>query len=469
MTVMTNRRGRSWGRFVALVALTVGLAGCDDLVEYTERDVIPPDALGGVAGAAAIYAGAIRDFGQAFAGNAGGTEGMVLTYGLMSDEYMSGDTFGTRMDYDQRNTALDNSTLLGTFRLIQTARLGAHRAIEAITAVGATTEADDPRFGEMYNRIGMIFLLTAQGYCSGIPFSSVTDGVVNPGLQLTTQEMLDSADFYFDRALAAEAGTGAINHTIATLMKARILMYRDPADYAGAALLVAGIPTSFRGLQEHSTANGNNENGIFVFNTQNERWSISHQEGTNGLGFRGRDGTGAGEDPLLADPRVPWKRDADASTPSGLDDAFDGVTPQYDLLIYTARADPSAFAKGEEARLIEAEAALAGGDAVTWLLKLNQLRAGVTGLAPLVDPVTTAARVDLMFRERAFWLFATANRLGDMRRMIRQYGRASETVFPTGAHHKGPQYGTDVNFPVPDQEKQNPNYSDGISCIDRNA
>jgi hypothetical protein len=469
MTVITNHRG--WGRLgrcVATAALAVGLAGCDDLVEYTERDVIPPDALGGTAGAAAIYAGAIRDFGQAFAGNAGGTEGLVLTYGLMSDEYMSGDTFGTRMDYDQRNTALDNSTLLGTFRLVQTARLGAHRAIEAMAATGAT-EADDARFGEMYNRIGMIFLLTAQGYCSGIPFSSVTGGVVNPGLQLTTQQMLDSADFYFDKALAANAGSASVNHDIATLMKARILMYRDPADYAGAALLVAGIATGFRGLQEHSTANGNNENGIFVFNTQNERWSVSHQEGTTGLGFRGLDGTGAGTDPLLADPRVPWKRDVDVTTVSGLDDAFDGVTPQYDLLIYTARQQSSAFAKGEEARLIEAEALLDAGDFAGWLGKLNDLRQGVAGLAPVVDPGTADGRVSLMFRERAFWLFATANRLGDMRRLIRQYGRGSETVFPTGAHHKGPMYGSDVNFPVPDQEKQNPNYSDGISCIDRNA
>jgi hypothetical protein len=469
MTVITNRRGRGLWRFVATTALAVGLAGCDDLVEYSERDVIPPDALGGAAGAQAIYAGAIRDFGQAFAGNNGGTEGLALTYGLMSDEFFSGDTFGTRMDYDQRNTALDNSTLLGTFRAIQTARLGAHRAIDAITAVGATTEADDPRFGAMYNRIGMMFLLTAQGYCSGIPFSSVTGGVVNPGLQLTTQEMLDSADFYFDRALAANAGTGAINHTIATFMKARILMYRDPADYAGAAALVAGIPTSFRGLQEHSTANGNNENGIYVFNTQNERWTIAHQEGTNGLGFRSLDGTGAGVDPLLADPRVPWKRDPDPAATGGLDMAFDNVTPQYDLLIYTARDNPSAFVKGEEARLIEAEALLDADDFAGWLAKLNELRAGVTGLAPLADPGTADGRVTLMFRERAFWLFATGNRLGDMRRMIRQYGRTAETVFPTGTHHKGPEYGTDVNFPVPDQEKQNPNYSDGISCIDRNA
>ena len=80
-----------------------------------------------------------------------------------------------------------------------------------------------------------------------------------------------------------------------------------------------------------------------------------------------------------------------------------------------------------DARLIEAEAALAAGDVAGWLAKLNDLRADVddlmtarvddyastlgmnpeapnTVLNPLVDPGTAAARVDLMFQERGFWL-----------------------------------------------------------------
>jgi hypothetical protein len=141
----------------------------------------------------------------------------------------------------------------------------------------------------------------------------------------------------------------------------------------------------------------------------------------------------------------------------------------YDLLIYTGRDVPSNVFKGEEARLIEAEAALQAGDNATFLDKLNTLRASVTGLAPLSDPGTVDGRVDLLFSERAFWTFATATRLGDMRRLIRQYGRDANSVFPTGNYHRGGTYGNDVNFPVPDQEKQNPNYSDGISCINRDA
>ena len=82
-------------------------------------------------------------------------------------------------------------------------------------------------------------------------------------------------------------------------------------------------------------------------------------------------------------------------------------------------------------------------------------------------PGTAAGMEDLHFRERAFWLFSTGHRLGDMRRLIRQYGRGSETVFPTGPFWKaGATYGVDVNIPVPFDEQNNPEFQ---SCIDRTA
>lgn len=150
------------------------------------------------------------------------------------------------------------------------------------------------------------------------------------------------------------------------------------------------------------------------------------------------------------------------------------------------------LADGVEARLIEAEAALAASDIDTWLAKLNALRAAVRSLMvaryesyeahvpgpnnpdatlePLTDPGDAAARLDLMLRERAFWLFNTGHRLGDMRRMIRSWGHTADAVFPSGAYHKGGTYGPDVNFPVPFNETQNPKlhdrtvrHTDGVS------
>ena len=121
--------------------------------------------------------------------------------------------------------------------------------------------------------------------------------------------------------------------------------------------------------------------------------------------------------------------------------------------------------------MITAEVQLHQGDYPAWLTTLNTLRqnGGVAGLAALTDPGATpetAARTNLMFRERAFWLFGTGHRIGDLRRLARQYGRASETVFPTGTYFKGGLYGTDVNIPVPFEERNNPNFH---GCLNREA
>ena len=129
---------------------------------------------------------------------------------------------------------------------------------------------------------------------------------------------------------------------------------------------------------------------------------------------------------------------------------------------------PVPLATGIEARLIEAEALLKGGDATGWLGKLNDARASGLGgtLAPLADPGTDDARVNLLFRERAFWMYFTSHRIGDLRRLVRQYGRAQDTVWPSGNYFKGGVYGPDVNLPPAQAEKNNPGYT---GCADRAA
>ena len=100
------------------------------------------------------------------------------------------------------------------------------------------------------------------------------------------------------------------------------------------------------------------------------------------------------------------------------------------------------------------------------LATLSALRAPVPGLAPLADPGPAAAREDLLFRERAFWLFATGHRLGDLRRLVRQYGRDASAVFPVGSFIKGGTFGDDVNFPVSQAERNNPEFH---GCLNRDA
>jgi hypothetical protein len=87
-------------------------------------------------------------------------------------------------------------------------------------------------------------------------------------------------------------------------------------------------------------------------------------------------------------------------------------------------------------------------------------------MGALPTPANQTAATDLYFREKAFWTFSRGQRLGDLRRLIRQYQRTEANVFPTGPFYKGATYGADVNFPVTTSENANPNWH---GCIDRNA
>jgi hypothetical protein len=106
---------------------------------------------------------------------------------------------------------------------------------------------------------------------------------------------------------------------------------------------------------------------------------------------------------------------------------------------------------------------------------LNTLRASPQSLgavttpamAALTAPTTKDAAIDLYFREKAFWTFSRGMRLGDLRRLIRQYGRTEPQVFPKGTFFKTNQpYGSDINFPVFREELTNPQFT---ACTDRNA
>ena len=68
-------------------------------------------------------------------------------------------------------------------------------------------------------------------------------------------------------------------------------------------------------------------------------------------------------------------------------------------------------------------------------------------------------------------LFRSGQRLGDLRRLMRQYGRSEAQTFPTGNHYRGGTYGHDVNFPVVTDENNNPNLvtlGTKSACLDRN-
>jgi hypothetical protein len=324
-------------------------------------------------------------------------------------------------------------------------RVAGRAAIDALREFSATPASN----------IGLMFALTAwaenqvgETYCNGIPFSDVQDGVITYGAPVSVDSAFNRAINDADSALSNNGGPDAARITsLAAVVKGRALLNR--AQYAAAATAVAAVPTSFIYQNTHSDNASNNQ--IWALNTSAKRYVVADLEGGNGLPFKSAN-----------DPRVPT---------AGTGNAFDANTPFVNTTIW-AKNDPVTIVSGIEARLIEAEAALQAGDFPLFVSKLNDARATKASLAPLTDPGTPAAREDLLFRERAFWMFGTGHRLGDLRRLIRQYARGAETVFPTGPWFKGGSYGPDVNLPASFEELNNPTVPQDqikVSCIDRNA
>jgi hypothetical protein len=172
------------------------------------------------------------------------------------------------------------------------------------------------------------------------------------------------------------------------------------------------------------------------------------------------------------DPRVPVISGSQAKPTVA---AEDGTTPMFIEQIWKGRDDPVPMVSGIDARLIEAEAQLNAGNIPNMMTILNALRATPPAIGTyqpaamglLAAPPDQPSAVSLFFREKAFWTFGRGQRLGDLRRLMRQYGRPEDQVFPTGTYFKGGQpYGHDVNFPVPDVERVNPQFK---GCIDRSA
>ena len=451
--------GRSIARLLVVgVFPGLVLTSCNSLLEVTDPENATIETLSDPAALPTLIAGAIRDFNIGYAGPApNNTDAMLTASAVLSDELISSGTFTTRQAVDQRRQfpiGLGNAGDEG-YAFLHNGRVSAKRAAEAILQV--TGDPNDPDLVLMKALEGFSIVALAEAYCQHLAFSEVVDGEFVPGSPVGAEAAFDLAIQAFDQALAAGPGDN-----LALVGKARALV--NLGRYSEAAAAVASVPTSFVYFVEHSTNTAEQQNNIQGLQ-DNGRYSMGDNEGVNGLDYLS-----------AQDPRVPWIQD-----PALV--GFDLVTPLFISQRHFFQDSDMPLADGIEARLIEAEAALNAGDVSTWLSKLNELRADVrnlmsarwqgytdfvpgpnnptTTLNPLADPGDDAARVDLLFRERAFWLYMTGHRLGDMRRLVRNYGRSVGTVFPTGVWHKGSTYGTDVVLPISQPEQNNPNVEIG--------
>ncbi len=432
------------------VAVLPALLACNpsNALNVPQPDNVQPGNLDAKAALPTLRAAALSAFQIAYSGGAdeanNGHEGQILGTGLFTDELQDEETFTSRIELDGRSATPGNSTLNGLFLDLQQARAMADRADAKYTRFSPA----EPGHALVLNLGGFAYTLFAENYCEGVPFSTLNDDAsITYGQPLTRQQMIARAVQHFDSALAiAQAASDTLDVNLADVGLARALL--DSGDDADAAAAAAKVPGSFSFTIGASTNTAVENNGIWNYTFNNLDFSVSDSEGTNGLPFFS-----------AHDPRVP-------AVNTGGPGFSSGTNPFLQQQLYPTQVSPIPLATGTEAQLVVAEHELRTGNSGAWLATLNALRATIPGLAPLSDPGTQAVRISLHFHERAFWLYLTAHRLGDLRRLVRQYGRDQSTVFPVGIDIKGQPYGSDVTFPVSADEQNNPNFH---GCLNRDA
>lgn len=461
---------------LAACAAAVSLAACanwkDELLQPQNPGIVDQSAAGSPAAAAALKVGAMGALKRVYADPAPrgfGGSSIWEASALMSDEFMNSDFQNSQNDVDARTMSPDNE--VSDYTRLTQARGYIRDAIAAEQKFEPQKTAD---IGELYMAMGFIEMTLAENFCNGIPLGSNEQGVVDysgPDFKpRTNAEVYDVALAHIDSALTIIGAATDVNsvavRNASLLTKARILVDKG-GQFAAAATLVGPIASSYQYLFITQASNNGDDSGFWTLNNSISRMSV----GDSTVTYLGKTVRTLNVIPFasLNDPRVPILKGTDAKLSSE-----DGSTPLFIQQIYKGRDDPVPMVSGLDARLIEAEAKLQANDIAGMMTILNGLRTSPPKIAnfqpatmtALPTPATKDAAIDLFFREKALWQFARGQRLSDLRRLVRQYGRSQDKVFPTGDHYKGGTYGSDTSFPVPDAELVNPQFT---GCLDRNA
>ncbi len=467
-----RREMTAWSRAGVRVLAAAGLlaiAACDltdSLLEAKDPDLISPEDVQNAEGALALANGALDFFRDITGGGGTGGEGSTWLFGgLLADEWSTSSTFVQNDETDQRKVQTNNSTVTGMFRGLSRVRLASDLAIRGLREY----RPDPPRtIADVFFARGYAEMQMAQDFCNGIPLSRFEGDEVIPGMPLSIDSVFRTAIASFDSAIAIATATDSATVTIrraALVSKGRALVGLN--DVTQAAALVDSIPLSF--AYNHTFAITSGDNTIWAQPASSRRYTVGDSLEGNGRNFLVRNAI-----PFFtaADPRLPVVYTIAANGRDTVK-SQDGQTNSRTTTLY-GRTTAISVVSGLDARLIVAEARMRAQDFAGMMTILNGLRAAppkvgevqAPVMAALPVPATLADAINVFFREKAFWTFSRGQRLGDLRRLIRQYNRTEDNTFPSGTHYKGGEYGDDVNLPVPFAETNNPNFT---GCLNRSA
>jgi len=404
-------------RAAAVVALL--LAGCDTSV--TNPGLTPDEQLDKPAAWPAVVVGARRALSDAIGSSAGPVSQLLYWGAAVTFEINpAGSTGSYGIPTDVQAGLPTDATMNGDWTQSNVARYAAEAAVARFRRVMPDTLFPKSLFvAQAYLYAGFANRLLGENFCQSV----IPVEVPNPSHYVLAPGNLGSHTLYFLRAdtaftnaLAVFTATGKTDTQTVNFIRAahagRAAVRADLASYglapwADATADAALVPDTAKFLAPYSAASPDQYNYLY--------WARANQS------FRAHTEWGTFYEDYYRrtrDPRVRWDTTTKSDT---LGDAavakFGGRVPFWPEAKYATTSAPVRLSSGWEMRLIEAEAALVGGDVATAVTKMNLRR---TNLAlPLYDPaITLDSAWTLLKLERAIEFWLEARRIGDLRRWI---------------------------------------------------
>lgn len=396
-----------------LLAGAVLLGGCD--LGVNNPEVIGDEDLDDMRVVPALVSGAISDVYLAALGtNSGG--GLFTGGALLTDELVSS---GNNTSYIALTEGRPNDDEYdGTSRWAWSARArwtteDAIRRISALYEKEGIDPAKDTTIAKLRLWAGEINRMMGDNFCHA---------VIDGGPLQDHIEFHKRAEAHLTQAITigeAAAADSLVLQAYAERARTRLMT----GDWAGAVQDAGRIRTDYL-VELELSPNARVRNSLVwqVYQSGDmTTWGTPFADWARNMS----DTTSAG------DPRVAYRTAVDSL--GNLVKGPDDRRPYFQVEKYTLSEDNVALVRGTEMRLIEAEAALVGGQWPVAVDKINEVRRfrnTLEGGDHELDPVSAAnadEAWDLLMRERALEFFLEGRRLPDLRRW-KAAGRSVSTT-----------------------------------------
>lgn len=415
---MPIKPSRALMRTVARTTLLLGLVACSDkFLSVTNPNVIDAGTVDPNSGATSLAFSAQQNFTVAV--------GFLSMYsGWFSGEANVSDTFPTRNEFGFRQISDLNGSLNGD--VWQPLSLSAASA-KIVLDLTFSDQATNINYARAAAFRGFSVLYMATDFCTG---------TLSSGPELTTNQMLDTAIYWFGKAIAVGKANGSadgVSLANASLVgRARAELQKGDKTAAGAD--AAAVPAGFTYNLRYTDDLANRarlSNVIYRFTF--DRGSISVAPG-----YR------------VNDPRVPFFSPGQTKL-QPQDVVPGGFFPQNKFPGY---GSPLRLASRLEADYIAAEAS---GSAAQMIALANDRRAA-NGQPAYSGDTDLASAMKELYYQRGLEFYLEGKHLADFRRSP----ASTSNVTPAGAPYFKPGYantGNQTCYPLPRAEKDNnPNF-----------